>query len=285
MAVTQSIYTRIFTPGDTIDITVSGEYLILRGTYAGFDVNSSITDGVFIKAESRCTFSSAVTFTDDKVVMETGAKTTFAGGITTLAGDKCALRMGNDSESVGVLMSGQYGTLDGGGKDTVIDGTTLNHAIEVTGNDCIVRRLTAQTDNGMGNSYSGVSAYTAERCLLVEVKIQTSDDDGIVFGTNSIITFCHTMQADAQAVQASGAPADGCICANNILTGGGSTVTGYCTDSIFTDNILHGGALNRILLTHVNATNNLVVCNRIEDTTSDVDSNGTIFSNNLEGAI
>jgi hypothetical protein len=118
-------------------------------------------------------------------------------------------------------------TLTGMGRSTFLDGdalTTGNHAIVIDGyNDCVVRDLAVQTEDGGGKECYCIFIDDSHRYRIEGVWILASDDCGInvrgpVAGVvGGIITFCFVTGCDTVGIDIEGLGTDAVEVSNNIV--------------------------------------------------------------------
>ena len=177
--------------------------LVKTGTYAGWTTS---TDDVYIFLGPGSIITSAITLSGDNVVLVLGPGCDIQG-LVTLSGVGCRLLCMNACDLVGVLLSGNLGYFNGGGWDTLADGTTANTAISVTGDDCIAEHAACQTTPAQGNGVAGAFS-TGARTAFKTLKCVASDQHGIG-GTGagfveSVIQGCIVLGCDERGLNIDG---------------------------------------------------------------------------------
>ena len=133
----------------------------------------------------------AVTASGADSAIRAGAKTDF-DGIVTLQGVGCSLICDNGCDLDGIVASGASFLIDGGGHDTLVNGTTANHAISVTAANGTIKNTGVQTTAGGGSDYDCISSSAGGAYLLIQnVIVRESDDHGFhLIGDFAKIMFC-----------------------------------------------------------------------------------------------
>lgn len=95
-----------------------------------------------------------------------------------------------------VTLSNDKVLLFGAGWGTIIDGGTTGHAINITGDDCIIRDLQVKTDVGQANDYDGVRA-AGTHTRIINVFVNGADRFALnLVGANCIAHLCRLYDAD-----------------------------------------------------------------------------------------
>lgn len=213
---------------------------------------------------------------------------------------------GTFNESVTINTAGL--TLEGCGRDTLIDGGTIGEAITMVGDNVTVQKLRVTSDIGTGND--GIRV-TGDGCVVKQVIANNIGDAGIsVFSSDCIVTNCRSSNVGQHNISLFNS-GNRNIVTNNVLKdagvysmildindGGGnnSIIAGnICTDSS-NDGIMINGNDNTAIGNRVinsgddgigiNGIDNIVANNRISDSTnSDITDGGTgtVLDDNLTG--
>tara|TARA_Y100000310_G_C20273437_1_gene619131 strand:+ start:29 stop:643 length:615 start_codon:yes stop_codon:yes gene_type:complete len=198
-----------------------------------------------------------------------------------MSGDNCSLICENGVDTDGIVMSGNFGYHDGGGWDTLHDGGTANHAVDISGDDVIVRNFSAQTTAAGGTAYDGVHVAGA-RATVSTAKFVDSDDQAVhvaAGGDDCLIESCTVLDADSIGVFIQ-APRSRII--NNRITVASSEAgidfrtTG--DDGLAVGNIVQVGAGDPIAI-DANNDNCVVVGNRTDGAVAD--NSGSALEENL----
>lgn len=160
-----------------------------------------------------------------------------------------------------IIISGDNIILMGAGWSTIIDASTINHAIRPNGNFCTVRDLQCKTTQGEGNNFNGVRIGGANN-LVHNVYVSSADNAGIAFvGEFGIASNCLVKNTDGFGIEFASTSDNSQAVANVVDTTGDDGV-----------NI------------NINAENCLVVANRITNWTNEAidDDSGTSTVGNNE---
>jgi len=115
-----------------------------------------------------------------------------------------------------VTISNNDVTLRGQGLDSIIDGGTTGHAINISGNRTIIRDLTTRTTPGQANAYRGVYT-TGSHTMIDTVRVNGSDDHGIyVDGSTCLVHNCYVYDCDVNGIRI-GSAGDNSIIRGNII--------------------------------------------------------------------
>ncbi len=176
--------------------------LVKSGTYAGW---TSDTDDAHITLGPGCVITSAVILSGDNIVLVILPGCDLQA-LLTMSGVGCHVICRNAVDIAGVLMSGNFGYFNGGGKDTLVDGKAATDGVQVTGTDCIVKNCRTNTTPGGGQAIDAVSVEAA-RCTLDHVDVVDSDQDGISLilgGTDCNVKGCNVLNADEDGIVVTG---------------------------------------------------------------------------------
>jgi len=120
-------------------------------------------------------------------------------GLLTLSGVDNHVQCENGCDFDGILMSAARNFFDGGGWDTLSDGASAAVGINVTGDDCIIQNIAAQTEAGGSGGFATVGCGGARGTYRL-VKVINSDNDGFQFATgngdDSLLEGCVVLDSD-----------------------------------------------------------------------------------------
>lgn len=178
-------YTTIQAADDDLD---SGAYLLLvkQATYAA-GVTVSTNDAEIWVAPGTI-IQGAITLSGQNVTLRLGAGCDIQANIT-LSGAGCSLICANGCTLDRVIISVTKWRVDGGGWDTIADGGTAGHAIDIQAgaSDGILESLSVQTTGGGASAYDAVN-IEANNNTIQNVRVANSDDVGIVIGSGGSST-------------------------------------------------------------------------------------------------
>jgi len=180
-------------------ITVSGtvckvEFGLAVSCSSTTDFTSAADNGGQLIYGGNSNIVGAVTYAGDDGTIRAGASANF-DGIVTLSGEGCSLICENGCDLDGIVVSGASCLIDGGGLDTLVNGTTANHAIHVSNaaaDNVTIKNIAVQTTTGGTQPYSGiVTVAGADYITLFNVRFAASD----VYGANLVgdfakVAFC-----------------------------------------------------------------------------------------------
>jgi hypothetical protein len=180
-------------------LTVSGPACVIDiGTDCDFNdgttaisVTGAADEGSF-KIGPRGLIDAAVAIAADDFTLN-GAGGCDFGGIVTLSGAGCSLICENGCDFDGLVLTGDKFFVDGGGLDTLVNGTTANHAVSISsGNNGIIQDMTVSTTAGGSAEYAGiVVASGSDLHTIQNVYVNGSDDYGMhIVGDHCSILFC-----------------------------------------------------------------------------------------------
>ena len=227
-------------PADVGTYVLTSSALVFPFTFSGTTYYAAIRPGI-----------SGWVLLDQNTVPEDVINQAF----TTLgAGARVVLLDGPYTLQVaGISFTANEQVLDGQGRSTFIDGDALAtgvHAINLSGfDDCIIRNLSVQTEDGGGKNCDCISIENgANRFTIENVIIVNSDDDGInIVGTTitgGYILNCKILAADDNSIyidmDAANYLDDLIISKCQIISSGdeGIYIVHRCRDSIIADCIL-----------------------------------------------
>jgi hypothetical protein len=286
---------------DALDGSSHYTVYVKQGAYS--TVNISQSGGCSWVFEGKCTFSGVIVVAaaSNAVNLVFGPGCTFAAAIN-LTGTDCSIYFGAGCDLDGELdMDGVGGTVtcengcdldyltiaayfcsfDGGGWDTVIDGTTANHAVSITsaGQKALVSNVAVQTTAGGGSSYDGVSCASGS-CVITRVRVVASDDVGIhVFNAanQSRVYDCEIRGTDDSGIKSEKA---GVIIQGNWMEGiAGIGIEMIGDNSVVTGNVVGPTITGDSIDLASGSDNNVVVANRIEGAVDDNGGGNTVASN------
>lgn len=177
--------------------------------------------------------------------------------------------------------------LFGAGWSSIINGGTSGHAIDIRGDNCVVRDLQCKTTAGQGNSYCALETTGASKTMIERVYASQSDDWGISThdSPNSLIVGCWADNADSRGILAGNSSRIvGCLVTNAgtwgiyaTSQGSNAVIIGCVIDTTGDDGIY----------IYSNAKNCVVVGNRITNRPLGFDSGSVEFTADeiLTGAI
>jgi hypothetical protein len=173
---------------------------VKAGTYAGWTCS---TDKARIVLEPGTVITSAIILSGAKCAIIIGAGSDIQA-LLTVSGAGGYVQCENGVDLDGVLLSGARSFIDGGGWDTLSDGTTAVVSISVTGVDSIVKNIVAQTTAGGGTTLDAVNV-TGARAVISTVKIPDSDSNSITMATDGdmgLVSGVVCLGADGQGIRA-----------------------------------------------------------------------------------
>jgi len=207
---------------------------------------------------------------------------TVQAAITDLAGDGWVfVPTGTWSEALTIANNNVI--LFGAGWGSIIDGGVTGHAINVTGDNCIVRDLQCKTTPAGGNNYVGVRV-TENHASIERVYVSQSDYLGIYLvagGFDHVVRDCVVDNIDDSGVYIYGRT----ICKGNEINNCGAwgvVVRGTGDNSIFNDNFIDTTGDDGIYLL-ADADNCVVDGNRVTNWTNegiDDDSGTSVIGDN-----
>jgi hypothetical protein len=274
-------FTTIQAADDSLD---AGDFslLVKTGTYAGWTTS---TDDAYVLLAPGTVITSGITLSGANIVLEIGPGCDIQG-LITMSGVGCHLIIRNACDLDGILMSGNFGYVNGGGWDSLVDGTTANHAFSITGTDCVVENVACQTTAGGATAFDGFN-ITGPRTTVRKAKVVNSDSDGFavsVGGADLLIEGCVILNADNGGISTDG-PRNRIL--GNWITKS-STGAGIALDSQSDNSLVVGNVVQMISGGHpislIALANNCVVQGNRTDGAVDDSSTGSTVGNNDETA-
>lgn len=268
-------YTTIQAADDALD---AGDFslLVRTGTYAGWTTS---TDDAYIVLAPGTVITSAIELSGDNVTLIVGPGCDIQA-LVTLSGVGCHMICQNACDLDGVLMSGNFGYLNGGGWDTLSNGAAAVDGVKITGADCIVENIAVQTTAGGGNTLDGVSAEGA-RGTVRKVKVVDSDNIGIVAitGSDTLVEECIVLGADLYGISAQVARTR--MTGNYVIATGNDCLRANSNgdNSVFVGNIAQDPAAGAPIQLEAGADNCVVVGNRTDGAIADASTGSTVADN------
>ena len=191
---------------------------------------------------------------------------TVIDGTITLSGTGIYIQCGNGVDLEGLIISGNSNTFDGGGWETIIDGGTARHAVDITALYNKVQNTSVKTTAGGGNAYDGVRIHQQTnqivnvQCINSDRYAFHSDTDGYdaayigcvasdsddhsfyIASTRNRIVGCHAIGAGTDGYHFA-ATGDHGIMTGSVSRNPGAQsveVVSGCTDVVITGNRLDG---------------------------------------------
>jgi len=124
--------------------------------------------------------------------------------------------------SEAVVLGSNDVTLRGQGWDSIIDGGTTGHAVDINGARCVLENIQVKTDAAGGNAYNGVTV-DGQYGFVNNVFVNGSDQYGIGTSTGPTrITNCDIYDADSHGILINGV--DSVVTGNVVRQSGGQGV-------------------------------------------------------------
>ncbi len=269
--------------GDYVDIQAADDdldaadysLLVRTGTYTGFTVS---TDDTYVFLGPATVITGAIVLSGDNITLIVGPGSNLQT-LVTLSGIGCHLYFLNAVDSVGIVLSGNFGYINGGGWDTLVNGGAAVDAIQITGTDCIVENISVQTTL-TGQTIDGISCEAA-RPTIKKVRVVDADNEGIsiaVAATDALIEGCNILGADNDGIDLLGPRAR--IIGNYMIALGADGVDVGATgdDSTMMGNIIDNATGNPIDI-HADGENCVVTGNRTDGATVDNSGTSTVADN------
>jgi len=241
------------------------------------------TYSMLVKAGTYSSQSLIVTTDNVHIVVEPG---TDIGGTVTLSGANIKLSLGPNCDLDGLVVSGNDCVVDGGGWSTIVDGTTANHGIEITGSRVTVQNIATKTTAGDSTSFDAVSiSGSGGGFILRSVRIVDSDRRAIDYSvTDGLIEGCLISGADAQGIIAHDSTASSsCRIIGNRITATGSQA--ILLQGAGDNSVIVGNEIQAVTGVPVeiggDAENCVVVGNRLDGSITDSSGTSTVASNDL----
>lgn len=269
-------YVTIQAADDALD-AAAYSLLVRTGTYVGFTVATN-ENYIYVGPGTIVTSAIVISGNDNTLVFAPGCD--IQGLITLGAGTNNHLHFQNACDCDGILLSGNYSYVNGGGWDTLSDGGAAVDAIQITGTDCIIENIATQTTAGGGNNLDGVS-IEASRNSLKKVKVVNSDSQGIfVLGAGSVVEGCIIMNSDGVAIVIGGGRTKAI---GNLVVASGSiglSISSSGDNSVAMGNVIQACTGVEVDV-HANAENCVVVANRVFGTINDDSLTSMVKDNEL----
>lgn len=178
------------------------------------------------------------------------------------AADDAHITIGPGTYSEAARFTNDNMTIEGAGRATVIDASTISHAVSLEGVQITLRNLAVKTTQGQGNAYAGViipNNVSAKECVVENVVVLESDDDGILLddGDDHQVRGCivyNTVDGDAFGNSSTAADAKFANChafgtgTDGYIIDGDKTVLVSCWSGGAGDDAFSiGGENNRLL--------------------------------------
>jgi parallel beta-helix repeat protein len=105
-------------------------------------------------------------------------------------------------------------TLQGAGHDTLIDGGTVDHAINAKGNNCTIKNLSVSGTND-NTEYNGIRITGGSGCKILQCVVRDSDGRGILIrGPDTVVDSCIVEDAGSDAIRSD---SERCIIKNCVV--------------------------------------------------------------------
>ncbi len=271
-------YSTIQDADDVLDAAPYSLY-VKTGTYPGFTIS---TNDVFIMFGPGVVITGPIIRPGNNITIHAGPGCTLED-LMTVSGNAGHTIAENGLRSAGMLSTGNFGYLNGGGWDSVVDGGITRHAIRLEGTDLVIENIAAQTTGGGGSAFEAVSvAGGADRPALYKIKVVDSDDNGILIGgtrEDALVLGCIVLAADADGISLGGPRAR--VEGNYVAPGvGGVGIHALLNadNSVYQYNIVDpaGSAITL----DIGADNSLVAHNRTDGAITDNSAGSSVTNNN-----
>ena len=264
-------WTTIQAGDDDLD---SGSYVMLvkSGTYsAGVTVS---TNNAKIVVEPGTVIQGAIVLSGDNVTLVLGAGCDVQSTVT-LSGANCSLICQNGVDLDGIIVSGNFGFVDGGGWDTLSHGGTANDGINVSGTDVIVQNISAQTS---GNSHDACES-SGERTTFDKIKVVGADRFGFLVSADEA-KILNSVIADSGSENIFSTSTEGLIANNYCNSAGldGIECDDAADNSVIIGNIVRDQASDAIEVSAA-CENCVVVGNRTDGAIADNSGTSTVSGN------
>ena len=264
-------WTTIQAGDDDLD---GGSYVMLvkSGTYsAGVTVS---TNNAKIVVETGTVIQGAIVLSGDNVTLELGAGCDVQSTVT-LSGANCSLICQNGVDLDGIIVSGNFGFVDGGGWDTLSHGGSANDGINVSGTDVIVQNISAQTSGG---SYDACES-SGERTIFDKIKVVGADRFGFLASADEV-KILNSVIADSGSENIFSNSTEGLIAYNYCNSAGldGIECDDSADNSVIIGNIVRDQASDSIELSAA-CENCVVVGNRTDGAIADNSGTSTVSGN------
>jgi hypothetical protein len=246
--------------------------LVKGGTYtAGVTVS---TGEARIVVEPGTVIQGAIVLSGDNVTLELGAGCDVQSTVT-LSGNNCSLICQNGVDLDGIIVSGNFGFVDGGGWDTLSHGGSANDGISVSGTDTIVQNISAQTSGG---GYDACES-SGERTTFDKIKVVGADRFGFLASADEV-KILNSVIADSGSENIFSNSTEGLIAYNYCNSAGLDGIE--CDDSgdnsVIIGNTVRDQASDSIELSAA-CENCVVVGNRTDGAIADNSGTSTVTGN------
>jgi len=256
------------------DALDAGDYtmLVKGGTYtAGVTVS---TGEARIVVEPGTVIQGAIVLSGDDVTLELGAGCDVQSTVT-LSGNNCSLICQNGVDLDGIIVSGNFGYVNGGGWDTLSHGGSANDGISVSGTDTIVQNISAQTSGG---GYDACES-SGERTTFDKIKVVGADRFGFLASADEV-KILNSVIADSGSENIFSNSTEGLIAYNYCNSAGLDGIE--CDDSgdnsVIIGNTVRDQASDSIELSAA-CENCVVVGNRTDGAIADNSGTSTVTGN------
>ena len=159
-----------------VDAGGGGNWTTLQ---AGDDALDGGAYSMLVKAGTYSSQNLVVATNNAYIFIEPG---TVIDGTITLSGTGIYIQCGNGVDLEGLIISGNSNTFDGGGWETIIDGGTARHAVDITALYNKVQNTSVKTTAGGGNAYDGVRIHQQTNQI---VNVQCINSDRYAFHSDT----------------------------------------------------------------------------------------------------
>jgi len=243
-----------------VDAGGGGNWTTLQ---AGDDALDGGAYSMLVKAGTYSSQNLVVATNNAYIFIEPG---TVIDGTITLSGTGIYIQCGNGVDLEGLIISGNSNTFDGGGWETIIDGGTARHAVDITALYNKVQNTSVKTTAGGGNAYDGVRIHQQTnqivnvQCINSDRYAFHSDTDGYdaayigcvasdsddhsfyIASTRNRIVGCHAIGAGTDGYHFAATGDHGVMTGSVSRNPGAQSVevVSLCTDVVITGNRLDG---------------------------------------------
>jgi hypothetical protein len=269
-----------FTIGNAV--ITEAELEILDGASGFFPFNSEVTasGGTFSSNNHRLfippgtTVTSAIVLSGTGIVLVVGAQCDIQSTVT-LSGANCSLICQNGVDLDGIIVSGNFGYVNGGGWDTLSHGGSANDGINVSGTDVIVQNISAQTSGG---GYDACES-SGERTTFDKIKVVGADRFGFLVSADEA-KILNSVIADSGSENIFSTSTEGLIANNYCNSAGldGIECDDAADNSVIIGNIVRDQASDAIEVSAA-CENCVVVGNRTDGAIADNSGTSTVTGN------
>ena len=164
---------------------------VARGTYAGTNTISGSRNTIYV--------ASGATFT----------------GVITVSGNNNHLLFENGVQTIGIILSGNFNVLDGGGWKTLVAGGAAD-GVTASGTDNIIRNLSASNSTGAKDAIGNSAATMGARNQVLNCLVITSSGSAIRVGNDNLIQGNVILTASGDAIRINGVRAR--VIGNEVVT-------------------------------------------------------------------